>query len=132
MKAYIVGGGIDGTEEYNGVYHLVTADGVCWATQWCSSFAWAMKDLYEDRAGLREDWEKKYGQVQVLRLGEDAMTFDRLAAREANYTPMQKGQLADGVYYSIIRVKDGKWDKSDPQPIDKLGDIVVKALKESK
>ena len=132
MKAYIVGGGLDGTEEYNGVYHLVTADGVCWATQWCSSFDWARKDLYEDRAGLREDWEKKYGQVQVMRLGEDAMTFERLLMKEENYTPLQKGQLSDGVYYSIIKVKNGKWDKSEPQPIDKLGDLVVKVLKEGK
>lgn len=131
MKAYIVGGGIDGTEEYNGVYHLVTGDGVCWATQWCSSFEWAMKDLYEDRARLREDWAKKYGEVEVLRLGEDAMTFERLLAREENYTPLQKGQLPDGTYYSIIKVKNGKWEKSDPKPIERLCDLVAKTIKDA-
>ncbi len=131
MRAYIVGGGFDGTEEYNGVYHLVTADGVTWATQWCSSFAWAMKDLYEDRSGLREDWAEKYGEVEVLRLGQDAMTLERLAAREENRVPAQKNQLPDGTYYCIIEVKDGKWDKSEPQPIEKMADLMIQTMKDS-
>ena len=128
MKAYIVGGGISGTEEYNGVYHLVTEDGVCWATQWCSSFEQARKDLYEDRAGLRADWEKKYGDVQVMRLGEDSTTFEQLLFREEGYVPQRKGELADGVYYSIIRVKNGQWDKSEPRPVQELAATVVESL----
>ena len=128
MKAYIVGGGISGTEEYNGVYHLVTEDGVCWATQWCSGFEQARKDLYEDRAGLRADWEKKYGDVQVMRLGEDSTTFEQLLFREEGYVPQRKGELADGVYYSIIRVKNGQWDKSEPRPVQELAATVVESL----
>lgn len=131
MKAYIVGGGIDGTEDYNGVYHLVTEDGICWATQWCSSFDWARKDLYEDRAGLKADWAKNYpGEVKVLRLGEDSMTFHRLLEREQTYQPNRKGELSDGVYYSIITVKNGHWDKSEPKSIREIGHIVVEALLE--
>jgi len=128
MKAYIVGGGMDGTEDYNGVYHLVTEDGVCWATQWCSSFDWARKDLYEDRAGLREDWKKEYGDVQVYRLGEDGMTFEKLLAKEMYYTPGKKGELKDGKYYSIITVKNGHWTKSEPKPLQELGHVLVDAL----
>ena len=129
MKAYIVGGGIDGTEEYNGVYHLVTEDGICWATQWCSSFDWARKDLYEDRTGLQADWAKTYpGEVKVLRLGEDSMTFLRLLEREQTYQPNRKGELADGVYYSIITVKNGHWDKSEPKPTREIGHAVVEGL----
>lgn len=129
MRAYIVGGGIDGTEEYNGVYHLVTEDGFCWGTQWCSSFAWARKDLYEDRAGLQEDWKQKYvSEVEVLRLGEDAMTFEKLAERQMNYTPAQKGQLPDGTYYSIITVKNGHWDKSEPKPVKALEKAIMDTI----
>lgn len=127
MKAYLVGGGTSGTEEYDGVYHLVTADGFCWATQWCSSFEEAMKELYEDRAKLRENWKEKYGSVEVLRLGDDLMTFERLAAREENYTPLQKGQLADGVYFNILTVKNGQWHKSEPRPIHALANLLVDA-----
>lgn len=128
MKAYIVGGGIDGTEEYNGVYHLVTADGAAWATQWCSSFDQARKDLYEDRAGLREDWAKRYGDVEVLRLGEDTMTFEHLANRQDHYTPAPKGGLADGVYYSIITVKKGQVTKTEPKPVQELAASLVETM----
>lgn len=132
MRAYIVGGGIDGTEEYNGVYHLVTEDGVCWATQWCSSFERARKDLYEDRAGLKEDWKENYpGEVEVVCLGQDGMTFQRLLEREQTYNPTRKGELPDGVYYSIITVKNGHWDKSQPKPVRDIGHIVVEALLEN-
>ena len=133
MKAYIVGGGMSGTEEYNGVYHLVTEDGVCWATQWCSSFDWAMKDLYEDRKGLQEDWKKEYGDVKVLRLGEDGMTFEKLLAKEMYHKPAEKGVIKDGIYYSIVTVKNGHWTKSEPKPIQELGHVLVDALiKENK
>ena len=129
MRAYIVGGGLDGTEEYNGVYHLVTEDGVCWATQWCRNFETAKKDLYEDRVGLKEDWAKNYAsEVEVLRLGEDGMTFQRLLEREQTYAPGRKGELPDGVYYSIITVKNGHWDKSHPKPLRDIGHIVVEAM----
>lgn len=131
MKAYIVGGGMDGTEEVSGVYHLVTADGITWATQWCSSFDWAMKDLYEDRAGLKEDWAAKYGEVEVLRLGEDSMTFERLAKKQDHAAFSNPNKLADGVYYKLITVKDGKTIKSEAYAIQKLGDLLVKAVKDS-
>ncbi|MGN0968866.1 MAG: hypothetical protein ACI4O3_06300 [Oscillospiraceae bacterium] len=131
MKAYIVGGGPDGTEEYDGVYHLVTADGNCWATQWCSSFEQAQKELYDDRPRMREDLERKHGDVEIVRLGTDAMTFSRLLEREGTYMPAPKGLLADGLYYNIITVKDGEWTKSEPRPIQELGHILVKALAEN-
>ncbi len=131
MKAYIVGGGTGGTEEYSGVYHLVTADGVCWATQWCSSFAWARKDLYEDREGLKDDWKKKYGEVEVLRMGEDNMTFDQLLANELNYVPAPEGKMADGQYYSILTVKDGQViNKTLAKPLRALSDLLVDAIAE--
>lgn len=129
MRAYIVGGGIDGTEEVNGVYHLVTEDGVCWATQWCKNFDDARKELYEDRVGLKEDWRAKYvSEVEVFRLGDDAMTFERLAERQMGYTPTRKGQLPDGVYYCIVTVKNGHWEKSDPKPVRDIGHLVVEAM----
>lgn len=131
MKAYIVGGGMDGTEEAAGVYHLVTADGITWATQWCDSFAAAMKELYTDREGLKEDWAAKYGQVDVMRLGQDSMTFERLAKKQDHAVFANQTELADGVYYKIITVKDGKVTKSDARSVDKLGDLLVKAVKDS-
>ncbi|MGM9606946.1 MAG: hypothetical protein ACI3XJ_05520 [Oscillospiraceae bacterium] len=128
MKAYIVGGGADGTEEYEGVYHLVTSDGNCWASQWCTSFEDAKKSLYDDRPQMRADLERKHGDVVVLRLGSDAMTFSRLLEREGSYVPAPKGLLADGLYYNLITVKDGEWTKSEPRPIQELGTFLVEAL----
>lgn len=131
MKAYIVGGGMDGLEEVEGVYHLVTADGITWATQWCSSFDEAMKALYTDRAGLKEDWAEKYGEVEVERLGLDSMTFERLAKKQDHFAFTHQTDLADGVYYKVITVKDGKVIKSEARSIAKLGDLLVKAVKDS-
>ena len=128
MKAYIVGGGLSGTEEYNGVYHLVTEDGVTWATQWCSSFDWAMKDLYEDRAGLQADLQKKYGKVEVLRLGQDSATFEKLLNKQMFFDPSKNTGLKDGVYYSIVTVRNGNWTKSEPKPIQELGHILVDTI----
>lgn len=130
MKAYIVGGGLEGTEEYEGVYHLVTSDGNCWASQWAGSFEEAKKVLYDDRPKMREDLERKHGEVVVVRLGTDAMTFSRLLEREGTYVPAPKGLLADGLYYNLITVKDGEWTKSEPRPIQELGAFLVKALAE--
>lgn len=131
MKAYIVGGGMDGTEEVAGVYHLVTADGITWATQWCADFEAAMKELYTEREGLKEDWAEKYGEVDVMRLGQDSMTFERLAKKQDHAVYTQHTELADGVYYKLITVKDGKVIKSEARSIEKLGDLLVKAVKDS-
>ena len=131
MKAYIVGGGMDGTKQVKGVYHLVTADGVCWATQWCSSFDWAMKDLYEDRAGLQADWAEKYGSVEVIRLGEDDMTFGDLLAMEQGYPMQDRDVLPDGVYYSVTTIKGGKRHNSALHSIDSLNDLLIAALAEA-
>ena len=128
MKAYIVGGGPSGTDEYEGMYHLVTSDGNCWASEWCSSFEDAKKALYDDRPQMREDLERKHGDVVVVRLGTDAMTFSRLLEREGSYVPAPKGLLADGLYYNLITVKDGEWTKSEPRPIQELGTFLVEAL----
>lgn len=130
MKAYIVGGGVDGTEEKEGMYHLVTEDGATWASQWCSDFERARKDLYEDRAGLQQDWKEKYGEVTVLRLGQDATTFEKLVAKQLYNTPGPQDKLADGLYYSILTVKKGHVTKSEPAPIQELGHILVDALRE--
>ncbi len=130
MHAYIVGGGLEGLDEYEGMYHLVTADGNCWASQWCTSFEEAKKALYDDRPQMREDLERKHGEVEVVRLGTDAMTFDRLLEREGTYMPAPKGLLADGLYYNLITVKDGEWTKSEPRPIRELGSFLVKALED--
>ncbi len=131
MKAYIVGGGMEGTEEVQGVYHLVTADGITWATQWCESFEQAMKDLYTERAGLKEDWEDKYGEVEVLRLGQDHMTFESLAKKQDHQVYAKHKGLEDGVYYEIITVKDGLVTKTEMRSVDKLGDLLVKAVRDS-
>lgn len=128
MKAYIVGGGMDGTDNYNGVYHLVTADGICWATQWCSSFEWAHKDLYEDRAGLQADWAKKYGNVKVMRLGEDDMTFEKLVEREQTYNPMKESKLEDGIYFRVVYVKDGQKHKMPLKPMNELSNAICAAV----
>ena len=128
MKAYIVGGGADGTEEYAGVYHLVTADGDCWATQWCSSFAEAKRELYDKRELMQADMQKKHGPVPVLRLGEDEMTFAMLLERERTYDPAPIGQLADGLYYSVITVKDGVRTDSEPKSIRDLGHALMSAV----
>ena len=130
MRAYIVGGGMDGTEEVQGVYHLVTADGVTWATQWCESFEDAMKELYVEREGLKEDWAEKYDHVEVVRLGCDAMTLERLAMKQDHAVYAKQSGLADGVYFSIIKVKNGVWEKTDPKPIDALAGLVANTIAE--
>ena len=127
ITAYIVGGGSDGTEEYSGVYHLVTADGCTWASYWCESFEQAQKELYDNRDAMKKDMLAKFGSVSVARLGTDEMTFDRLLERSMSFVPNQ-GKFPDGTYYSIITIKDGQWSKTEPRPIRDLGHAVVETL----
>ena len=128
MKAYLVGGGMDGKEEYEGYYYLVTADGISWRSRWCSGFEQARRELYEQHEQLRRDLEEKYGNIKLVRLGEDAMTFDRLLFKEEAYAPVPKKQMADGLYYNLITIKNGQWHKGEPKPIEHLASALIKAI----
>ena len=67
MKAYIVGGGMDGTIDRAGTYHLITEDGMWLETQWHYSFGSAERSMYES-----------YDSIEIICLGDDDMTLDKL------------------------------------------------------
>ena len=67
MKAYIVGGGKDGTVDRPGVYHLITENGTWLETQWHYSFGSAERSMNES-----------YDSIEIICLGSDDMILDKL------------------------------------------------------
>lgn len=78
MKLYIHSADKNPYYDGCGVYYLIGENGDFLASHYCSNKWYAKGDLYERRTKLKEEILRKYGECEVLFLGEDDMTKDRL------------------------------------------------------
>lgn len=77
-KLYIIGEG-------DGIYELIADDGEYLASHWCSSKNFAEGDLEANRPERKAEWKKRFGEYQVLFLGDDDMTKDELIKRNKSW-----------------------------------------------
>ena len=80
MKAYIVSDSIDGMENIDGVYYLITEEGECLASHWCSNRWYADGDLYSRRPERVKEYTERFGEFNVDYLGCDSMTMEEIIA----------------------------------------------------
>ena len=78
MKLYILSATKEGLDTGDTTYYLMTEKGEALASHWCSSIAYAKGDLIENRPKRIEKWKKEFGKLEVIRLGQDEMTFKKL------------------------------------------------------
>ena len=78
MKLYIVSNSEDGKQNIDGAYQLVDETGKGLYSHWCSNKYFAKGDLITQRPERIKECEEKYGKYEVLYLGEDDMTFEKL------------------------------------------------------
>jgi hypothetical protein len=78
MKAYIVSNSDYGTENIDGIYYLITEEGECLASHWCSSRLYAKGDLYTRRPERVAEFTNRFGEFEVDYLGCDDMTMGKL------------------------------------------------------
>lgn len=78
MKAYIVSNSKSGRKNIEGVYYLITEEGECLATHWCSNAAYALGDLYANRPERIKEYTNRFGNFEVNYLGHDDMTMGKL------------------------------------------------------
>ncbi len=77
-KLYIISNSEDGKQNIDGVYTLVDEKGKGLYSHWCSNKCYAKGDLIEQRPERMEECKKQYGEYEVLFLGEDDMTIEKL------------------------------------------------------
>jgi len=73
-KLYIIGP----KDRGEGAYALIADDGEFLASHFCSHYGYAKGDLHDRREERKAQWKERFGDYQVLFLGEDEMTEDRL------------------------------------------------------
>ena len=78
MKLYVMSGAANGTDSIDGIYYLIAETGECLANHWCSSKYFAKGDLYDKKPERIEEFTKRFGEIELLYLGEDDMTVDKL------------------------------------------------------
>lgn len=78
MKLYIVTSAKNGTNSVDGAYYLFTEEGEVLASHWCSSKGYSKSDLYSGRPERIEEYNNRFGEVEVLFLGDDEMTVEKI------------------------------------------------------
>lgn len=78
MKLYVCSNSENGMDSIDGIYYLITEEGECLASHWCSSKWFAKSDLYERRPERIEEFTERFGECECLYLGDDDMTFGEL------------------------------------------------------
>ena len=78
MKLYIIGPGKDGMGTGEGAYAIITENGMALADHFCSNITFAKADLISRRPERIEKWEKDFGKLEVLYIGDDDMTVQKL------------------------------------------------------
>lgn len=78
MKLYVMSGAANGIDDIDGMYYLMTETGECLATHFCSNKYFAKGDLYERRPERIKEFTERFGDIELLYLGEDNMTVDKL------------------------------------------------------
>ena len=88
MKLYIVSNSESGIENIDGVYYLISEDGEALYSHLCSSRCYAENDLIgkEYRKDRYEECAEKYGEFEVLFLGDDDITLEEMIKRNKEYT----------------------------------------------
>jgi hypothetical protein len=87
-RLYVIGP--EGGDE--GIYQLVGEDGAELATHYCSDKGLAKGDLVENRPDRIKKYTPKYGDFEVIFLGEDEITFKELLRHNENYMSHKKIQ----------------------------------------
>ena len=82
MKLYIVEKGKFMGDTY---YVLIAETGEALAGHLCSSKYFAKGDLYENRPERKEEFKKRFGNVEVIFLGDDQMTKEELIKRNQEW-----------------------------------------------
>lgn len=77
MKLYITGPP-DGGE---GPYDILTEDGEHLAGHYCSHRGYARGDLEANRPERQKEWRERFGEYEVVMLGDDDMNQDELIKR---------------------------------------------------
>lgn len=98
MKAYVVSNSYNGMESIDGVYYLITEEGEVLATHWCSSKWYAIGDLYEHRPERIEEYSNRFGEFEVLYLGDDDMTNDELHERNQRFYLTENEPVIGGIH----------------------------------
>jgi hypothetical protein len=90
MKLYV-----DGPDDRGeGIYHLVAETGEHLASHYCSHAGFARFDVHDRRADLIKEWRLRFGEYQVIIIGEDDMTPEELQHR--NYAYEQAAATSSG------------------------------------
>lgn len=74
MKLYIDGPDHGG----EGAYSILTEEGECLASHFCSHKGYARGDLESNRPERQKEWKERFGDYEVLHIGEDSMTTDKI------------------------------------------------------
>ena len=85
MKLYIVSYGETGTETGEGCYSLIAENGEGLYGHYCSHAGYAKGDLLLNRPNRIEECKNKYGNYELLFLGEDDMTLEELTKRNKQF-----------------------------------------------
>lgn len=85
MKLYVCSDSNDMKTSIEGIYFLVSEEGECLASHWCSNKWFAKGDLYENRPERIERYTKRFGACECLYLGEDDMTKEELLRRNKKF-----------------------------------------------
>jgi len=81
MKLYITGPENGG----DGVYGIIAETGEGLASHMCSSKGFARGDLEANRPERQEKWKEKFGEYEVLFIGDDDMTDEELTKRNKEF-----------------------------------------------
>lgn len=89
MKLYIVGveGGGDG------IYNILTEQGEHLASHYCSNAGFARGDLESGRPERQKEWKEKFGDYEVLWIGDDEMTEKELIKRNKEFGGLKKDKM---------------------------------------
>lgn len=77
-KLYILSDSEDGIKDIDGMYLLVDDTGKVLYSHICSSKHFAMGDLIMSNHNRKKECAKEYGKFDVIFLGHDNMTLDKL------------------------------------------------------
>jgi hypothetical protein len=81
MKLYIDGPDNKG----EGAYSILTEEGEFLASHYCTNSNYARGDLESRREERQKEWKERFGDYQVLMLGEDSMTRSELMQRNHKF-----------------------------------------------
>ena len=70
------------TQVTDAAFNIVVAEtGEGLASHYCSNYLFAIGDLYEDRPERKEEWTKRFGEIEVKFIDETDITNDELIKR---------------------------------------------------